>query len=148
MEMADRVAVMESGRVAQFASPAELLEEPATPFVAGFVGEAARLDCAIRAGVAHFEPLPLPPLRVALPDGPATAFIRPHELVAVPGEGAVLESVRAAQGEARAVVDVGGNMLDAVLQTPAVWARRGAPCRLQLRAAQVFAAGGEDLRGT
>jgi len=142
MEMADRVAVMERGRVVQFAPPSELLDAPATPFVAGFIGDAARLDCTVRAGVAHFEPLPLPPVRVALPDGAAIAFIRPHDLVAVPGEGAVLQSLRASQGEARVVVDAGGNTLDAVLQAPSGWARRGTPCRLQLRGAQVFGTDG------
>ena len=142
MELADRVAVMERGTVVQFAPPAELLEAPATPFVAGFIGEAAKLDCSVRSGVAHFDPLPLPPVRVALPDGAAIAFVRPYDLVAVQGEGAVLQSLRASQGEARAVVDAGGSTLDAVLQAPSGWARRGAPCRLQLRGAQVFGASG------
>uniref|UniRef100_UPI001F0206B8 sulfate/molybdate ABC transporter ATP-binding protein n=1 Tax=Falsiroseomonas oryziterrae TaxID=2911368 RepID=UPI001F0206B8 len=98
MEMADRVAVMERGRVAQFDTPTALLEAPATPFVAGFVGEAARLPGSVRHGVLQFDPLPLPPLRVALPDGPAEAFIRPHELLAGPGEGAALRLVRAEPG--------------------------------------------------
>ena len=142
LELADRVAVMERGTVVQFAPPAELLEAPATPFVAGFIGEAAKLDCSVRSGVAHFDPLPLPPVRVALPDGAAIAFVRPYDLVAVQGEGAVLQSLRASQGEARAVVDAGGSTLDAVLQAPSGWARRGAPCRLQLRGAQVFGASG------
>jgi osmoprotectant transport system ATP-binding protein len=39
IKLGDRVAVMEQGgRVAQFATPEELLEAPATPFVARFVG--------------------------------------------------------------------------------------------------------------
>jgi spermidine/putrescine transport system ATP-binding protein len=39
MAMADRIAVMRAGRVEQFASPAEVYDEPATAFVAGFVGD-------------------------------------------------------------------------------------------------------------
>ncbi|MBE0531170.1 MAG: ABC transporter ATP-binding protein [Rhodospirillales bacterium] len=40
LSMADRVAVMEAGRVIQLASPRELYDSPATRSVAGFVGEA------------------------------------------------------------------------------------------------------------
>jgi spermidine/putrescine transport system ATP-binding protein len=40
--MSDRVAVMNRGRFEQVASPAELYRNPATAFVAGFVGEANR----------------------------------------------------------------------------------------------------------
>ncbi len=149
MELADRVAVMERGRVAQFDTPAALLDSPATPFVAGFVGEAARLAGTVRGGVLHLDPLPLPPLRVALPDGPAEAFIRPHELLATPGEGAVLRLVRAeAAAEPRAVVEAGGLTLDAVVQPAGPWARRGEPCRLQLRGAQVFGTAAAPVRGT
>lgn len=39
LTMADRVAVLDQGRLQQLGSPRELYEAPATPFVAGFVGE-------------------------------------------------------------------------------------------------------------
>lgn len=38
MTMADRIAVMNFGRVEQVGAPTELYERPATAFVAGFVG--------------------------------------------------------------------------------------------------------------
>jgi len=38
MALADRIAVMQAGRVQQIAGPETLYREPATPFVAGFVG--------------------------------------------------------------------------------------------------------------
>jgi iron(III) transport system ATP-binding protein len=38
LTMADRIAVMNAGRIEQFASPHELYARPATPFVADFVG--------------------------------------------------------------------------------------------------------------
>jgi sulfate transport system ATP-binding protein len=149
MELADRVAVMDRGRIAQFDTPAALLDAPATPFVAGFVGDAARVGCTIRGGVAHFDPLPLPPLRAPLPDGAATAFLRPRDLQAVPGEGARLQLLRVEPGgQARAVIEAGGVTLDAVLQPPLGWAVRGAGCRLQLRSAQIFGAPGERAWAT
>ena len=43
LSMADRVGVMRSGRLEQCASPAELYDRPATPFVAEFVGTMNRL---------------------------------------------------------------------------------------------------------
>ncbi|MGK9169910.1 ABC transporter ATP-binding protein [Inquilinus limosus] len=39
LALADRIAVMEGGRLQQFASPAELKRRPANLFVAGFIGE-------------------------------------------------------------------------------------------------------------
>lgn len=42
--MSDRVAVMRNGRFDQVAAPAVLYREPATPFVASFVGDNNRLD--------------------------------------------------------------------------------------------------------
>jgi putative spermidine/putrescine transport system ATP-binding protein len=40
LTMADRIAVMKDGRVAQVGTPDELYERPATRFVAGFLGDA------------------------------------------------------------------------------------------------------------
>ncbi|MEB3256181.1 MAG: sulfate ABC transporter ATP-binding protein [Synechococcaceae cyanobacterium] len=39
MEVADRIVVMNSGRIEQIGSPAEIYDNPATPFVMRFVGE-------------------------------------------------------------------------------------------------------------
>ena len=43
LSMADRVAVMRGGKLEQVATPAELYDEPQTPFVAEFVGTMNRL---------------------------------------------------------------------------------------------------------
>ena len=39
MEVADRIVVMNAGRIEQIGSPAEIYDHPATPFVMRFVGE-------------------------------------------------------------------------------------------------------------
>ncbi len=39
LSLADRIAVLDMGRLAQVGTPEELYRRPATPFVAGFVGE-------------------------------------------------------------------------------------------------------------
>ncbi|MGX9964798.1 sulfate/molybdate ABC transporter ATP-binding protein [Roseomonas sp. F4] len=147
MELADRVAVMDRGKVVQFDMPTALLSRPATPFVAGFVGGATRLAGHVEGGVLRFGTLPLPPLRVALPDGPAQVFLRPRDLSASPPEeavGGVTISLLHphADGTARAVVQAGSATLEAALPAGAGWARRGAACRLHLHGAQVFGADG------
>ncbi len=38
LEMADRIAIIRKGRIIQFGTPQELFDNPATPFVANFVG--------------------------------------------------------------------------------------------------------------
>jgi sulfate transport system ATP-binding protein len=143
-EMADRVAVMERGRIVQCDTAEALLREPATPFVAGFLGEATRLDCRLRGGVAHFDPLPLPPLPVALPDGPAQAFLRPGDILVHAGAGpGILRAIRdAAEERPRVVVELGGVLLDATLARGHA-AQRNAPCRVSLRGGILF---GEDGR--
>ena len=105
MEMADRIAVMEGGRVVQLDTVGALLRDPASAFVAGFIGEAARLPCRVRDGVAHFDPLPVAPLRAALPDGPATAFARPSEITVRHGGAATVRLCRTeGDGPARLIV--------------------------------------------
>jgi spermidine/putrescine ABC transporter ATP-binding subunit len=44
LTMADRVAVMNEGRIEQIATPTEIYEEPATEFVADFIGDTNFLD--------------------------------------------------------------------------------------------------------
>ncbi|MFT8244271.1 sulfate/molybdate ABC transporter ATP-binding protein [Roseomonas sp. BN140053] len=141
MEIADRVAVLRDGRVVQFDTPEALLDHPADAFVAGFLGEANRLDCEVRAGQAHFTDLPLLPLPTTLPDGPATAFVRPADLLASPGGGQWL--IRSARPDARGprlVVSTGegGPALDAMPQPGWRDAKRGEACGLRILAAQVF----------
>ena len=77
LEFADRVAVLHEGAVQQVGSPADVLERPATTFVADFVGEANRFEGQVEAGLFVSGPL-----RIAAPhatSGPAVAFVRPHD---------------------------------------------------------------------
>ena len=68
-EVADRVVVMNHGRIEQEGSPEHVYDHPATPFVFEFLGHVNRLP---RAGPAN-----------------ADAFARPHEIevLARPGHG-------------------------------------------------------------
>jgi iron(III) transport system ATP-binding protein len=53
MFMADRIALMNEGRIEQLGTPAELYLGPATRFVATFLGEVNRLPARLRAGRAE-----------------------------------------------------------------------------------------------
>jgi spermidine/putrescine transport system ATP-binding protein len=44
MAMADRIAVMNEGRVDQVGTPSEIYDRPATPFVADFIGDMNHLE--------------------------------------------------------------------------------------------------------
>jgi iron(III) transport system ATP-binding protein len=45
MLMADRIAVIHQGRVEQYATPQQIYDKPASPFVAEFVGQGNWLPC-------------------------------------------------------------------------------------------------------
>src|SRR5207245_721899 len=58
LTMSDRLAVMNAGRIEQVGTPAEVYEEPLTPFVAGFVGTSNMLTGEAAQAVAG-SPAPL-----------------------------------------------------------------------------------------
>jgi spermidine/putrescine ABC transporter ATP-binding subunit len=53
MAMADRIAVMEAGRIDQLATPSEIYDRPATPFVADFIGEMNHLEGTLERDAEH-----------------------------------------------------------------------------------------------
>ncbi len=48
LSMADRIAVMNAGKIVQIGTPAELYDRPATRFVANFIGEANFIDGQVK----------------------------------------------------------------------------------------------------
>jgi iron(III) transport system ATP-binding protein len=85
LTVADRVAVMRSGVVDQVATPEVIYAQPATPFVATFVGVANLLPAVVRGGAAVTELGPVglvaPPPRDA---AHALVVIRPEHLELAP----------------------------------------------------------------
>jgi sulfate transport system ATP-binding protein len=81
LELADRVAILNLGRIEQVGDPVEVSEHPASAFVAGFVGEGARFEGAVSSGL--FRSGTLTAAAPAAPDGAAQAFVRPHQFVLV-----------------------------------------------------------------
>ncbi|TDC64342.1 ABC transporter ATP-binding protein [Micromonospora sp. KC207] len=79
LSMADAVAVMDAGRIVQCGPPAEVYRDPATPWVARFVGDAVLLPATVDDAVA-LTPLGRLPLRGAATGGAATVLIRPEQI--------------------------------------------------------------------
>jgi len=81
-EVADRVVVMNAGRIEQVGTPAEVFEQPANAFVMDFLGNVNMFRGRVEEGKAV-----VPGLELAYPDYPhaeardASVFVRPHEMV-------------------------------------------------------------------
>jgi iron(III) transport system ATP-binding protein len=81
LALSDRVAVMHQGVIEQIDSPERIYQSPSTPFVAGFVGGANRLEGRVegRRFVCGAHVFELPEGAVAA-EGPATLAVRAEEL--------------------------------------------------------------------
>jgi iron(III) transport system ATP-binding protein len=78
LAVSDQIVVMEAGRIAQQGTPQQLYEQPASVFVAGFMGEALLFEAQVDdAGCAHLGPLRCP-LRQPVAAGPVTLAVRPE----------------------------------------------------------------------
>lgn len=130
LSIADRVAVMNQGRVVQTGTPEELYTRPADAWVAEFVGDASWLagtsvgnDFACTLGTLH--------VRVPGPAGPARALIRPEQVVIGPdGVPARVQRVDFHGHDAMVALQLSGGAL--------VWSRLAQPVQLP--------AAGQDVR--
>ena len=80
-EVADRIVIMNRGRIEQQGPPREIFDRPASPFIVDFIGKVNVFRGRVQSGVAHLGELALP-----YPDYPystaqdATVYVRLHEL--------------------------------------------------------------------
>ncbi|MDM0073466.1 sn-glycerol-3-phosphate ABC transporter ATP-binding protein UgpC [Variovorax sp. J2P1-59] len=97
MTMADRIVVLNAGRVEQVGSPLELFDRPANQFVAGFIGSPAMNfipgRCMSEGFAAAGALLPLSPTAPFVHEGrEAICGIRPeHFEICMSGEGAAAQ---------------------------------------------------------
>ncbi len=81
LELADRVVVMNQGRIEQDGSPEDVFERPATSFVMNFLGRVNIFHGRVENGRAVLGPLSVDsPEHTGAPPQPATGYARPHEL--------------------------------------------------------------------
>ncbi|MFA6207394.1 MAG: sulfate/molybdate ABC transporter ATP-binding protein [Methylocystis sp.] len=112
MELADRVVVLNEGRIEQIGTPEELYDRPASPFVISFVGEAVALPVTISDGHVTFGGRELHIDTHGLRSGPARVFFRPADIaVAAEGSGDLegrVESLRRTPAGVRATIAIDG----------------------------------------
>ena len=99
MAVSDRIIVMNRAVIAQDGTPRELYEAPASEFVAGFMGEANRVEGHLDTRDGDVGVVQLGPLRLRLPHrgqpvGPVAVAIRPEAVVIGPnGAGSLAATV-------------------------------------------------------
>ncbi|KUH85412.1 MULTISPECIES: ABC transporter ATP-binding protein [unclassified Mycobacterium] len=81
LAVADRVAVMSHGKLEQVAAPADLYANPATPFVADFVGLNNKVPAMISGGRAHLLGTSVPTLPGSVASGSGLAMVRPESVM-------------------------------------------------------------------
>lgn len=86
MELGDRIAVMNEGRFEQVASPREVYQEPATEFVAKFIGEVNILPGQLYRGNAYAGSLAIRMEGSGIPfhGGTVKVLLRPEDVTLLP----------------------------------------------------------------
>ncbi|MCL4187694.1 MAG: ABC transporter ATP-binding protein [Rhodobacteraceae bacterium] len=153
MTMSDRIAILEGGRLQQFAPPQAVYAAPANRFVAGFIGTPSMnlIDGELAAGPAGPEfrapglALAVGPLAAGTQPGPACLGLRPEHLSFGTGPLAgTVQLVEETGHEAIIAVTLGEGGPRLVGRSPAGLALRvGGQVRLALNgpAAHLFAPG-------
>ncbi len=112
MELADRVVVLNEGSIEQIGTPSEIYDQPVSPFVISFVGEAVALPVNVEAGRVTFGDRTLHIDTHGLRSGPARVFFRPADIaVATNGAGELegrVESLRRTPAGVRATIAIDG----------------------------------------
>jgi iron(III) transport system ATP-binding protein len=115
LSVADRVAALRDGTIAQYAAPEDLYCRPVDPGLASFVGEANLLEGVINGAVVKtlLGNLPLDPSAPALGTvGQVTVLIRPEHIELAPADHPLAPPADALPGR---VTSYGYHGHDAVL---------------------------------
>ncbi len=80
LAIADRVGVMNKGRLEQLDAPEVLYSEPANHFVAAFVGLMNRVPCTVAGGQTDVLGRRVGTLAGSVGNGPGVALVRPEQL--------------------------------------------------------------------
>ncbi len=98
---ADRVVLMNAGKIEQVGSPQEVWDHPASPFVYGFLGDVNLFHGRAHEGEVHFEGLHIDsPEHADAQNAKAFAYVRPHDLDVqryAPGAQGIVEQLERAR---------------------------------------------------
>ncbi|CAN5302355.1 sulfate ABC transporter ATP-binding protein [soil metagenome] len=80
LEVADRVVLMNAGKIEQIGSPQQVWDHPASPFVYGFLGDVNLFHGRAHEGEVQFEGMKLDsPEHSGAQNAKAFAYVRPHD---------------------------------------------------------------------
>ncbi len=147
LEVANRVVVMDKGRIEQIGTPGDVYDNPATAFVHGFIGESIVLPVDVSGGSVRLGGRPLNIAAGGAASGAAKLFVRRHDMQIGPAgtgplEGAV-RHVRSFGPIQRAEVALSGSEGKTVIEIDAPRDRElqaGEIISLQPRRYRIFAA--------
>ncbi|MBR1122866.1 sulfate ABC transporter ATP-binding protein [Bradyrhizobium lablabi] len=95
LEVANRVVVMDKGRIEQIGTPGDVYDNPATAFVHGFIGESIVLPVEVRDGAVKLGGRKLDIVANGAAPGAANLFVRRHDMQIGPaGSGSLEGSVQ------------------------------------------------------
>jgi sulfate transport system ATP-binding protein len=81
LEVSDRVAIMDAGRIVQVGTPQDVYDRPANRFVYSFLGNVNLFHGRVHSGKAQIGSLEVDvPEHIDAADSPAVGFARPHEM--------------------------------------------------------------------
>lgn len=81
LEVADRIVVMNHGKVEQIGSPQQVYDQPASPFVYQFLGNVNEFESRINQGRAHIDEVTVDSAEhQAVDNAEALAYVRPHDI--------------------------------------------------------------------
>ena len=91
LEVANRVVVMDKGRIEQIGTPGEVYDHPATAFVHGFIGESIVLPVDISDGCVRLGGKALNIAANGAASGASKLFVRRHDMQIGPAGSGALE---------------------------------------------------------
>ena len=87
LELADRVAILNEGRIEQVGTPDEVYDSPASPFVMAFVGDTTSMPVEVRDGQATFAGKAFTADLIGNAEGETQLYLRPGDAVLVKPDG-------------------------------------------------------------
>jgi sulfate/thiosulfate transport system ATP-binding protein len=142
LELSDRVAVLDRGRLEQVGTPDEVQEHPASATVMKFLGDSVEVEAIAEGGRVLVRGRETPVIASAGTIGPVKLYVRPWQLQLAEPESAHLSgTVRSSyrtQGRQRIeVADAEGRVL-AVEDSDGVRYAAGHPVGLRINGGHVF----------
>lgn len=144
-DLADRVVIMHGGEICQQGTPIDIYRDPADAFVHEFLGESNKLPCTVQNGVVRSATGLL--ATADAPDGPATAYIRPHHVIPEADAAGLWRVARISATGAQAHVTLrrGDSFVEATMPSDILLNANlaaGAPARVTFTGGTLFGANG------